>query len=340
MLLLVVLTGDVEPGLMTAIDRHLAVEIVEAIPDGDTGFVAVVVRDGMPSGLIDDPRLQALVLVEPVQQLHDLTMRRFAGRHRPTLDVVQYVMERLHAERTWAQIQALALGVWKTSVRSPASGPGAARLVDGVSERGGDSRMPFTTLAGETLGCIGYGQMARFVSESAALAGMNVIYWPQVEGHSEGGPAALRAGAVETGFVDVLAGSDVIMLDLVDGEDAVRLIDADALAQMRDRALLVNTSHSRAVDEGSLLQALRGGLLAGAALDRFNYEPLPRDSPLLDLPNVLLTPGVTVPAADTVRAVTARQIARLVSSRFPEAGYRDVRVHRRRRVPDTTRSDS
>ena len=65
---------------------------------------------------------------------------------------------------------------------------------------------------------------------------------------------------------------------------------ADELARMRSTSVLINTSRGAVVDESALIQALRGGDIAGAALDVFEEEPLPADSPLRTLDNVLLAP--------------------------------------------------
>ncbi len=78
------------------------------------------------------------------------------------------------------------------------------------------------------------------------------------------------------------------------------LVDAAALALMRPGALLVNTAGGGIVDETALVEALRSGQLGGAALDVFATEPLPRDSPLLTAPNLLLTPHLAGAALDVV----------------------------------------
>ena len=75
-------------------------------------------------------------------------------------------------------------------------------------------------------------------------------------------------------------------LDRSDG----RLIGPDEFAALRPSAVLVNISRGAVVDEAALIDALRGGRLAGAALDVFATEPLPADSPLWDMPNVLISP--------------------------------------------------
>jgi phosphoglycerate dehydrogenase-like enzyme len=335
---LVVLTGIVDQDFKAALARRLTVDVESGIPIGDDQFVAVVVRDDLPSGLIDDPRLQLLVLVEPVEPLHDLAIRRLAGRHQPMLDVVRQVRSRLHGERTWALIQSLAIGISHGTRRLQTEHAELSRLVDGAPVPGDDDS-PMPTLAGATLGCVGFGPMAQQVAVMAAAGGMEIVYWLQSQDRRHQVDAeccAIRTGARERTFPDVLAGADVVVLDLEYGDDSIRIMDADALAVMRRSALLVNTSHGRAIDEGSLIQALRGGVVAGAALDRFNFEPLPSDSPLRDMDNVLLTPGLAIPSAGTVCDETARLVANAIQDGVPEVGSRDVRRMIRRRKPDRT----
>jgi phosphoglycerate dehydrogenase-like enzyme len=68
------------------------------------------------------------------------------------------------------------------------------------------------------------------------------------------------------------------------------MIDAQAISRMRTDAILINVGRGGVVDEDALIKALKGGQLAGAALDVFETEPLPPDSPLWRLPNVLISP--------------------------------------------------
>ncbi len=101
-------------------------------------------------------------------------------------------------------------------------------------------------------------------------------------------------------LTDLLAQSDVVSLHCPRSADTRGLIDAAALARMRPGSYLVNTAGGGIVDEDALLAALRSGHLAGAALDVFAAEPLPPGSPLLDAPNLLLTPHLAGAALDVV----------------------------------------
>ena len=97
-------------------------------------------------------------------------------------------------------------------------------------------------------------------------------------------------GALAVSLEELLATSKVVSLHLVPTLATHHLLDADRLALMRTDSLLVNTSRSALIDTGALLKALEQGRPGFAALDVFDVEPLPQDSPLRQLPNVLLTP--------------------------------------------------
>jgi phosphoglycerate dehydrogenase-like enzyme len=144
-------------------------------------------------------------------------------------------------------------------------------------------------LSGLTLGIVGYGAIGRRVAQRARDGfGMRVLFSdPDVEG-----------GVV---LDELLAASDVVTLHCPRSAATRGLIGAAALRRMRPGALLVNTAGGGIVDEDALVDALVEGRLGGAALDVFATEPLPRDSRLLDAPNLLLTPHLAGAALDVVR---------------------------------------
>ncbi len=129
-------------------------------------------------------------------------------------------------------------------------------------------------LAGQVLGLVGYGRIARAVERLAAAHGMEVIH----SSRSSGMPLA-----------DLLATADVVSLHLPLTDDSHHLIDAAALALMKPTAVLVNTSRGPIVDEQALVDALGHRRLAGAALDVFEHEPKVHPG-LLGLDQVVLVP--------------------------------------------------
>jgi phosphoglycerate dehydrogenase-like enzyme len=95
---------------------------------------------------------------------------------------------------------------------------------------------------------------------------------------------------------DLLAESDIVSLHAMMTDENHGMMNKDLFKKMKDGAKFINTSRGGLVNEEDFAEAIRSGKLSGAALDVFCVEPLPHDSPLRDLPNVILTPhagGVT-----------------------------------------------
>jgi D-3-phosphoglycerate dehydrogenase / 2-oxoglutarate reductase len=136
-----------------------------------------------------------------------------------------------------------------------------------------------------TLGLVGFGNIARLVVPRARPFGFRIIATdPYVPAE-----VAREYGVELVSLEDLLAQSDIVSLHVFLNRETRHLIDASRLAMMKPSAFLVNTSRGPVVDEAALALALRGGNLAGAALDVFEVEPVPGDSPLLGMPNVILT---------------------------------------------------
>src|SRR5205807_7153619 len=100
----------------------------------------------------------------------------------------------------------------------------------------------------------------------------------------------LAAGVVQLALDDLFRESDVVSVHLRLSEQSRGLVGGRLLGLMKQTAYLVNTARGPIVDEPALIGALRERRIAGAALDVFDVEPLPRDHPLLSLDNVVLTP--------------------------------------------------
>lgn len=143
-------------------------------------------------------------------------------------------------------------------------------------------------LAGATLGLIGVGSIGQRVARMASNMGMRVI---AVREHVEKGrPEGVEAVFAPAALDDLLCQSDyvVVAAPLLTATD--RLINADRLAKMKSEAYLINVGRGPQVDEAALATALLNRQIAGAALDVFEHEPLPADSPLWRVPNLLITP--------------------------------------------------
>lgn len=138
-------------------------------------------------------------------------------------------------------------------------------------------------LLGKTVGVIGTGGIGREMIRLCAGIGMKVLAW-----NRSGVPAELPCDAVP--LDELLRRSDVVSLHLGLNEETRGLLSREKLALLKPGAIFVNTARGAIVDETALVEALREGRIAHAALDVFVEEPLPADSSLRTLPNTTLTP--------------------------------------------------
>ena len=164
----------------------------------------------------------------------------------------------------------------------------AAAATNGTWARAGNfclHNWPIEDLAGSTLGIVGAGTLGQSVARLGAAFGMRVLLAEQ-----RGAP--LRPGRVA--FERVLAEADVLSLHVPLTPATRNLIGATELARLKPSAILINSARGGVVDEVALVEALRAGQLAGAAVDVLTAEPPPADHPLLSagLPNLLVTPHI------------------------------------------------
>ncbi len=156
-------------------------------------------------------------------------------------------------------------------------------------ERSGWTRetpRPIPRVKGQTLGLIGFGNIARALVPKALGFGLRVIaYTPRLRPQD-----APQGVEVTNDLSEMLAASDYVSIHCPLTEETAHLIDDDALAQMKSDALLINTSRGGVIDEEALTRALKEGRIGGAALDVTDPEPPSADNPLLTLENVIVTP--------------------------------------------------
>lgn len=140
-------------------------------------------------------------------------------------------------------------------------------------------------LEGRTLGIIGLGKIGSRVARYGQALGMQVLAWSQ----NLTDETAAAAGVQRVEKQTLLAQSDAVSLHVVLSERTRGIIGAPELARMKRGAILINTSRGPLIDEEALIERLEAGALV-AGLDVYAQEPLPRDHPLRQLPNVVLTP--------------------------------------------------
>jgi phosphoglycerate dehydrogenase-like enzyme len=183
-------------------------------------------------------------------------------------------------------------------------------------------------IAGATLGLIGVGSIGRRVAQMASAVGMRVIAVREYV--EKGSPAGVEAVLAPSALDEMLKQCDYVVLAAPLIAATQGLINADRLAMMKPEACLINVGRGPQVDEAALVEALRTRRIAGAALDVFEREPLPADSPLWSVENLLITPhtaGLTEKLwhrhyelfSDNLRRYLARQPLRFVVDK--QKGY-------------------
>ncbi|MGE8306830.1 D-glycerate dehydrogenase [Pseudomonas sp. B21-031] len=168
-----------------------------------------------------------------------------------------------------------------------------------------------TDVHGKTLGIIGMGRIGEALARRGAAGfGMRVLY------HSPRAKPAVEAryDARHCSLDDLLQQADFVCLTVPLSAATEGLIGARELALMKPEAMLVNIARGRVVDEAALIEALREKRIRGAGLDVFVQEPLPSDSPLLQLDNVVATPHIGSATHDTREAMARCAVDNLLSA--------------------------
>ena len=144
-----------------------------------------------------------------------------------------------------------------------------------------------TSLSECTLGVIGVGNIGKAVTRRAHAFGMKVYGTDIIEID----PNFITDTGIEmTDLKSLLSNSDYVTINCDLNPSSHHLMNSDTFAQMKPNAVLINTARGPIVDEKALIDALQNSQIAGAALDVFEHEPLPPESPLLKMDNVMLAP--------------------------------------------------
>jgi phosphoglycerate dehydrogenase-like enzyme len=164
---------------------------------------------------------------------------------------------------------------------------------------GGWAFRPGVPLRGKTIGIIGYGDIGKPVARTALALGMRVMAF----GRSLTDEAAAADNVTRADLDQLLEESDVISIHLRLSPATRAMIGAPQIAKMKDGVIFINTARAQIVEEQPFLEALRAGKIAMAGLDVFWEEPLPHDHPLVEMPNVVMTPhiGYATEEAFTIR---------------------------------------
>ena len=187
--------------------------------------------------------------------------------------------------------------------------------------RGGDwsarYRLTGVELFGKTLGVIGIGRIGYRVAEICRMGfNMPILYYDVIPNSN----AETRLGAARVELDELLARSDFISLHLPLVPATHGLIGSAALRKMKPGAYLINSSRGPVIDQNALIEALQQGWIAGAGLDVFDPEPLPADSPLLKLDNVVLTPHMAAHTDEALlrMALVVEDVIAILEGRPPK----------------------
>lgn len=159
--------------------------------------------------------------------------------------------------------------------------------MDAAMKRGEWQKIPGRTLSECVLGVIGVGNIGRAVTRRARAFGMKVLGTDIIDIDHV---FISESGIHMTDLDSLLTDSDFVSVNCDLNPTSYHLINAETLAKMKSTAILINTARGPIVDENALVAALSSGQVGGAALDVFEIEPLPKDSPLLKMDNVMLAP--------------------------------------------------
>ena len=177
------------------------------------------------------------------------------------------------------------------------------------------TRLPMTQLHGKTLGLVGFGNIGRQLASLAKGIGMKVWAWtlhPSLERAKESGIQFVELDSL-------LSESDVISINIRASEKTRALIDRQALKKVKPSCILVNTARASIVETAALIEGLRTGKLAAAALDVYDQEPLPPTDPLLSLTNVVLSPhnaGMTPEAVERGNEMVVENVIAFLQGRL------------------------
>jgi D-3-phosphoglycerate dehydrogenase len=192
------------------------------------------------------------------------------------------------------------------------------RMLESMRRGEWDSRRarPFPRLKGQTLGLLGFGRIAQAVAGKARGLGLEVIAHAPFVGRHIMEAASVRSVDAET----LWRSSDFISLHTPLMPGTLRIVNAQALAQMKPTAFLINTARGPLIDEEALLAAVRSEGIAGAALDVLTVEPPAPDNPLLHEERIIITPHYawySEAANHDVRVRGAEEVVRVLRGERP-----------------------
>ena len=173
---------------------------------------------------------------------------------------------------------------------------------------------------GTTLGIIGLGRIGAAVARRAKGFNMKILYYNR----SRNLQRESELGAAYAELDDLLAQSDFVSVHTSLNSTSRHMINKSKLSLMKKTAFLINTARGNVVNEADLAKALKSNQIAGAALDVYENEPLPRTSPLLQMKNVVLLPHIgsaTFQTRSKMAQVAAKNLLDVLSGKEPDPRF-------------------
>ncbi|HKV54523.1 MAG TPA: 2-hydroxyacid dehydrogenase [Candidatus Binataceae bacterium] len=171
-------------------------------------------------------------------------------------------------------------------------------VVAGRWHRGIPRTVDIYELEGKTVGIVGLGNIGQQVARRIKAFDTRVIYY---DAFRPGPEVETRLGVEYVPLDTLLATSDVVSLHVPLNDHTRHMINAESLARMKPKAILINTCRGEVVDEPAMIKALQDGTILAAGLDTQEKEPAEPDNPLLKLPNAVFTPHSAGPTVDSYR---------------------------------------
>ena len=302
---------SIQPQAREMLSKTCEVRVLDGYPSEATLVKEMAEADAMLARLvkITKPALDAAKKIKLIA-CHGVGVDRLDLAHATSLGIVVTTTGDANAAAVAEYTFGLMLGLLRMV---PAAD---ARMRTGAWSR---NALIGPELEGRTLGLVGLGAIGTRVARQALGFRMRVIsYDPNVPAP----PPGLDVAMVP--FEKLLAESDIVSLHPRLNGGNFHMIDAKALGAMKKTACLINTARGELVDESALIAALQSGQIANAALDVFEKEPHPENSPLRQMPNVLLSPhvaGQTHEALVKIAICGAEQILDALAGKQPRYVY-------------------
>lgn len=188
--------------------------------------------------------------------------------------------------------------------------------LDRSTKNGGWERFVGSELAGGTIGLLGFGNIAQLTAKKLKGFDVEIMAYDKYPDTAK----ASEYGVTMTTFEQVLAHSDIVSMHLPSLKETHHIMNDKAFARMKPSAIFINTARGAVVDEQALSRALSSGVIAGAAIDVYESEPVSADHPILQIGNLITTPHTAAETFETytrVSMITAQALLDIFEGREP-----------------------